>query len=242
MLPLTVLVADDDAGVVDLVRCALAGEGYRVETACDGQEALEQARRLAPDLVVLGLVLPKVAGREVCRRVQAERHVPIILLTARDSEADRIAGLELGADDCIAKPFNPRELVARVKAILRRAGPRPGPGAPVVFGDVRIYPGRREAFAAGQPVPLRPQELTLLLLLARSGGRVLSREALLRCAWGYDFGGQTRTVDKHVATLRAKLRASAVRIETVRGRGYKLVARPDSSWPVPAGAWTAGCK
>jgi DNA-binding response OmpR family regulator len=225
MVPRTVLVADDDARVVESVRHALAREGYLVATAHDGLEVLSQVRLLRPDIVVLNLVLPNVESGELWRRVQSERHVPVILLTAQDDTSGQIAGLELGADDCVAKPVNPRELVARVKAVLRRAGPRPVPGTPVVVADVRIDPARCEVSVAGRPVRLRPQEFALLLLLARSGGRVLSREALLRHAWGNDVGGATRTVDKHVCALRAKLRASAVRIETVHGRGYKLVLR-----------------
>jgi two-component system alkaline phosphatase synthesis response regulator PhoP/two-component system response regulator ResD len=174
---------------------------------------------------VLDLMLPEVDGLEVCRRVRAGSDVPIVMLTARDEDVDKIVGLELGADDYLTKPFNPRELVARIKAILRRSErPARGEQAPLHLGDVTVDPARREVTVAGQPVTLRAKEFDLLVAFAEHRGLVLSREQLLSRVWGYDFYGETRTVDVHVAHLRKRLAASqAVRIETVTGIGYKLV-------------------
>jgi DNA-binding response OmpR family regulator len=177
--------------------------------------------------MVLDLMLPEVDGWEVCRRVRAGTtapDLPIIMLTARDDDVDKIVGLELGADDYVTKPFNPRELVARVKAILRRARKTVSAEAPVHVGDVTIDPARREVIVAGQSMELRPKEFDLLLALAEHRGLVLSREKLLELVWGYDFYGETRTVDVHIAHLRKRLTASAVEIETVLSVGYKLVA------------------
>jgi DNA-binding response OmpR family regulator len=225
-MPDTILVADDEESIVELVRLYLAREGYRVETARDGQQALEKARRLEPDLVVLDLMMPKVDGWEVCRRLRAERNVPVIMLTARGDDVDKIVGLELGADDYVAKPFNPRELVARVKAVLRRARAPADPDAHVDVADVRIDPARREVTVAGAPVTLRNKEFDLLLALANEHGRVMTRDALLDRVWGYEYAGETRTVDVHVGLLRDKLKGSGVQIQAVRGLGYKLVAQP----------------
>lgn len=221
----TILVVDDEANIVDLVRMYLEREGYRVESAADGGQALEQIHAHPPALMVLDLMLPIVDGLEVCRRVRADSDLPIIMLTARDEDVDKIVGLELGADDYLTKPFNPRELVARVKAILRRAERLPHPDArPVHVGDVSIDPARREVLVAGQPVTMRAKEFELLLTLAENKSIVLTREQLLNLVWGYDFFGQTRTVDVHVAHVRKRLAGSQVRIETVTGVGYKLVA------------------
>ncbi len=220
----TILLVDDEHNIVDLARMYLEQEGFRVETAYDGQAALEKIKSMQPALVVLDLMLPMVDGWEVCRRVRSSSDVPIIMLTARDDDVDKIVGLELGADDYLTKPFNPRELVARVKAILRRAGREPAGGKSICIGDVIVDPGRREVTSGGKPVELRTQEFDLLLVLAQNRGLVLSREKLLELAWGYDFAGQTRTVDVHVAHLRDKLAGSNVQIETVWGVGYKLVA------------------
>jgi DNA-binding response OmpR family regulator len=225
-MPDTILVADDEESIVELVRLYLAREGYRVETARDGQQALEKARRLEPDLVVLDLMMPKVDGWEVCRRLRAERNVPVIMLTARGDDVDKIVGLELGADDYVAKPFNPRELVARVKAVLRRARAPADPDVHVDVADVRIDPARREVTVAGAPVTLRNKEFDLLLALANEHGRVMTRDALLDRVWGYEYAGETRTVDVHVGLLRDKLKGSGVQIQAVRGLGYKLVAQP----------------
>jgi two-component system, OmpR family, alkaline phosphatase synthesis response regulator PhoP len=223
----TILVADDEDSIVQLARLYLSKEGYRVHTARDGQEALEIARRLKPDLVVLDLMMPRLDGWEVCRRLRKDSSIPIIMLTARADDVDKIVGLELGADDYVTKPFNPRELVARVKAILRRASGTVEPDASLDVADLHVDPGRREVQVGGRPVHLRGQEFELLLVLAQHEGRVMTREALLSRAWGYDFVGESRTVDVHVAALRDKLREAAIQIQSVRGLGYKLVAQKE---------------
>ena len=220
-----ILVVDDEANIIDLARLYLEREGYRVEAAMDGQKALEKIDSLDPALVILDIMLPEVDGFDVCRRVRAESDVPIIMLTARDDDVDKIVGLELGADDYMTKPFNPRELVARVKAILRRADQAPRrDDSPLHIGDLTVDPARREVRVAGQVVETRAKEFDLLLTLVEHKGIVLSREQLLNLVWGYDFYGQTRTVDVHVAHLRKRIAASdQVRIDTVTGVGYKLV-------------------
>jgi len=221
-----ILVVDDEPSILDLVGMYLEREGYRVETAADGAQALQLVQERSPALLVLDLMLPEVDGFEVCRRVRATSSLPILMLTARDDDVDKIVGLELGADDYLTKPFNPRELVARVKAILRRAEPPPAAAPePMHFGDVTLDPGRREVTVAGQAVFLRPKEFDLLQTLVEHRGLVLTREQLLSQAWGFDFYGETRTVDVHIGHLRKRLAASqSVHIETVTGVGYKLVA------------------
>lgn len=221
-----ILVVDDESNIVDLCRMYLEREGFEVDRAGDGQEALERIASTQPALIVLDVMLPKLDGFEVCRRVRAESDVPILMLTARTDDVDKIVGLELGADDYLTKPFNPRELVARVKAILRRADLAVnGPETDVVrVGDLSIDPARREVFVGDRPVELRTKEFDLLLAFAENSGIVLSRDRLLESVWGYDFPGQTRTVDVHVAHLRKHLANSdGVRLETVTGVGYKLV-------------------
>ncbi len=219
-----ILVVDDEVNIVDLVRLYLERDGFQVEAAEDGAQALEKIRSLDPDLVILDIMLPEVDGFEVCRRVRNDSDVPIIMLTARDEDIDKIVGLELGADDYLTKPFNPRELAARVKAILRRTERSPQVDSrPMVIGNVSIDPARREVTVAGEAVDLRAKEFDLLLTFAEHKGIVLSREQLLKLVWGFDFYGQTRTVDVHVAHLRKRLAKSSVRIETVTGVGYKLV-------------------
>ena len=220
-----ILVVDDEANIVELARLYLEREGFSVDSAADGAIALEKVQARPPALMVLDLMLPLVDGFDVCRRVRATSDLPILMLTARDDDVDKIVGLELGADDYLTKPFNPRELVARVKAILRRAEPSPrSEGEPLHVGDVTVDPARREATAAGQPIALRAKEFDLLQTLMEHRGLVLTREQLLQKAWGYDFYGQTRTVDVHVAHLRRRLAGSqTVRIETITGVGYKLV-------------------
>ena len=210
----------------------LEREGYRVAAAADGAAALDSAARETPALMVLDLMLPAVDGYEVCRRVRAGARaipadLPIIMLTARDDDVDKIVGLELGADDYLTKPFNPRELVARVKAILRRSerAARPAETTPTVrVGNVTIDPARREVRVAGRAAALRAREFDLLLALAEHRGLVLSREKLLNLVWGYDFLGQTRTVDVHIAHVRKALAGGTATIETVTGVGYKLIA------------------
>jgi two-component system, OmpR family, alkaline phosphatase synthesis response regulator PhoP len=223
-MPATILVVDDEEGIVQLARLYLDREGFRVHTARDGQEGLEAARRLKPDLIVLDLMMPRMDGWEVCRRLRKDSAVPIIMLTARADDVDKIVGLELGADDYLPKPFNPRELVARVKAILRRVQAAPDPDAVLDVADVHVDPSRREVLVAGEPVQLRAQEFELLLVLMQSEGRVMTREALLSRAWGYEYTGESRTVDVHVAFLREKLKGASIQIQAVRGLGYKLVS------------------
>ncbi|MEW5828515.1 MAG: response regulator transcription factor [Chloroflexota bacterium] len=221
-----VLLVDDEPSIIQLARMYLEREGFGIEAVDDGQAALEAVARLHPALVVLDVMLPHLDGFEVCRRLRKQNDpVAILMLTARDEDIDKIIGLELGADDYLTKPFNPRELVARVKAILRRSERTPRPdSAPIRLGNLTIDPASREARSASGILNLRTQEFDLLLTLAENRGRVLSREQLLQQAWGFDFYGQTRTVDVHIAQLRKKLEGASVRIETVTGVGYKLVA------------------
>lgn len=220
-----ILVVDDEPNIIQLARMYLERDGFRVETAGDGPTALDRATRIHPALIVLDIMLPGIDGLEVCRTLRARNDsVAILILTARDDDIDKIVGLELGADDYLTKPFNPRELVARVKAILRR-GERLTQlaGAPLHINELTIDPGRHEVTVNGQPVELRHQEFNLLLTLAEHKGMVLSREKLLELAWGFDYAGETRTVDVHIGHLRKKLAGSRIRIETVTSDGYKLV-------------------
>jgi two-component system alkaline phosphatase synthesis response regulator PhoP len=221
-----VLLVDDEPSIVQLGRMYLEREGFRVQSVGDGLAALKAVHELRPAILVLDVMLPELDGFEVCRRLRSEGNpVPILMVTARDEDVDKILGLELGADDYLTKPFNPRELVARVKAILRRGEwlADAQAEAPVTVGDLTIDPARREVRVAGRSVELRSQEFEVLLVLARYKGLVLSREQLLQKAWGFDFYGQTRTVDVHIAQLRRKLAGSRTQIATVTGVGYKLV-------------------
>jgi two-component system alkaline phosphatase synthesis response regulator PhoP len=221
-----ILLVDDEPNIIQLARLYLERDGFQVMAATDGLSALQAVERHKPSLVVLDLMLPELDGWEVCRRLRsAGNPVGIIMLTARDDDIDKIVGLELGADDYMTKPFNPRELVARVKSFLRRReNQAPQVAEPVLrIGDIVIDPARREVHTAGQPVDLRMQEFDLLYILARHRGLVLTREKLLELAWGYDYFGQTRTVDVHIGHLRKKLAASQVQIDTITGIGYKLV-------------------
>ncbi len=222
-----ILIVDDEPSIVQLARLYLERDGFRIESVGDGEAALSSVTREGPALVVLDVMLPKLDGFEVCRRLRAMNNATaILMLTARDEDIDKILGLELGADDYLTKPFNPRELVARVKAILRRAERNVDDSAPIHLGDLTIDPARREVRLASQSLDLRTQEFDLLLALAEHRGLVLSREQILQKAWGFDFYGQTRTVDVHVAHLRRKIESSSVKIETVTGVGYKLVTSP----------------
>jgi len=221
----TILVVDDEPHIVELAALYLRNDGYQVVTASDGEQALAQIATAHPALLILDLMLPEIDGWEVCRRVRATSRLPIIMLTARSDDVDKIVGLELGADDYLTKPFNPRELVARVKAVLRRFGPPPAqPGEVLQAGPLTIDPGRREARLNGQLLDLRAKEFDLLRVLVEHKGMVLSREQLLDLAWGFDFYGETRTVDVHIAHLRQSLGAGPLAIETVWSVGYKLVA------------------
>jgi two-component system alkaline phosphatase synthesis response regulator PhoP len=221
-----ILLVDDETSIVQLAKLYLEREGFRVQSVGNGLKALDLAHSLHPDLMVLDIMLPGLDGLEVCRRLRAEKDtLAILMLTARDEDIDKILGLELGADDYMTKPFNPRELVARVKAILRRSERITSSTTEeaIHLGDLVIDPARREVTCRGQALELRTQEFEVLLVLAKNQSLVLSREQLLNQAWGYDFYGQTRTVDVHIAQLRRKLGDSSVRIETVTGVGYKLV-------------------
>jgi len=219
----TILVIDDERNIVELLRLYFEKEGWAVISAGDGEAGLELHRRHEPDLIVLDLMLPKVDGFEVCREVRRRGAPPILMLTARDDDVDSIVGLELGADDYVTKPFNPRALVARVKAILRRTSGAGRSSRPIEVGSLRIDPPRREATVGTRRLELRSREFDLLAALARDPGIVLTRDALLEDVWGTDFPGETRTVDVHVAEVRRKLGDDGPRIETVRGLGYRLL-------------------
>lgn len=224
----TILLVDDERNILDLARMYLVRDGFNIETSTDGVDALEKIRRDQPALVVLDLMLPGLDGLEICRTLRGENNqVPIILLTARDEDVDKILGLELGADDYMTKPFNPRELAARVKAILRRSEQNLNEKAEpeiIRVHDIVIDIGKREVRNEdGKQLLLRRHEFDLLKVLAEQKGYVLTRDQLLSQAWGFDFAGQTRTVDVHIAQLRNKLSSTKVIIETVTGIGYKLV-------------------
>jgi DNA-binding response OmpR family regulator len=215
-----VLVVEDEATIADLLRLYLSREGYGVHVERDGRSGLAAARSLKPVAIVLDVGLPELDGTEVCRRLRADDDwTPVLFCTARDDEIDRILGLELGADDYITKPFSPREVVARVKSVLRRADGAPGASAPLVLGRVNVDRAERRVLADGAEVELTATEFELLAHLVRHPGRVFSREQLLSEVWGYAAVVGTRTVDVHVAQVRAKL-GDASPIRTVRGVGY----------------------
>jgi DNA-binding response OmpR family regulator len=222
----TILVADDEANIRELARMYLEKEGYQVLTVNDGAQAITQYKQASPALLILDLMMPEMDGWEVCRRIRADSDLPILMLTARDDDIDKIVGLEMGADDYLTKPFNPRELVARVRAILRRAGTAAESFSmkPRQLGNITINPAGREVTIQNDRVNLRTKEFDLLLTLVQHANQVLSRDQLLDLVWGYEFYGQTRTVDVHIAHLRDKLKGSDISIETVWGLGYKLVA------------------
>lgn len=221
----TILVVDDEQRIIDLARMYLEQDGFHVASATNGNVAKSMILRDNPSLVVLDLMLPGMDGLEVCRRVRESSDVPIIMLTARNEDIDKIVGLELGADDYLTKPFNPRELLARIRAILRRsdrANHHEEAPPPITIGNLIIDPQRRRVEIEGRQVSLRMKEFDLLQTLAENKGVVFSRDKLLNVVWGYDFAGQTRTVDVHVAHLRHKLRGMEPTIETVWGVGYRL--------------------
>lgn len=220
-----ILVVDDELDIVDLAELYLRSDGFEVMRAQDGPQALESLALAVPDLVLLDIMLPGMDGWEVCRRIRATSDVPVVFLTARGDPVDRVVGLELGADDYVVKPFHGRELVARVKAVLRRSGARMNDGSTYVLGDVVIDAARRTLSVAGQVVAMRAREFDLLLYMMRNHGLVLTRDQLIESVWGYDFLGDSRTVDVHVAHVRNHLSGSQrIAIETVWGVGYKLVA------------------
>ena len=224
-----ILVVDDEPTLVATLRYNLEREGFEVATAANGEEALSQARAHRPDLIVLDLMLPVLSGYEVCRILQKETSVPILMLTARSDEIDKVAGLEMGADDYVTKPFSMRELMARVRALLRRATrpPSDDKARHLSAGDLNVDLNRREVTRDGHLLALKPKEFDLLVFLLRNPGRVFTREQLLDQIWGYGFAGDTRTVDVHVRWLREKTEeepGSPRRLVTVRGVGYRLDA------------------
>ena len=226
-----VLVVDDEPVLVDTIRYNLRREGYDVQVATDGNEALKLAQAASPDLVVLDLMLPGMDGLEVCRQLRRESTVPILMLTAKDDEVDKIVGLEVGADDYMTKPFSMRELLARVRAMLRRSRmqqqtPAADAAQPVRSDDLEADPLQRRLTLRGTVLQLKPKEFDLLVYLMQQRGRVLTRDQLLEKVWGYTFGGDTRTVDVHIRWLREKIEenpGSPRRLETVRGVGYRFV-------------------
>lgn len=224
-----IVIVEDDAVVADTLALYLGRAGFAVATAAGGTEGLALATRPDVSLVVLDLMIPGLSGFEVCRRLRATSRVPVVMLTARASEDDRIAGLELGADDYVSKPFSPREVVARVQALLRRAGGRaaPTPAPPIVVGEIEIDTWARQARVRGQPIALTPTEFKLLEALGRAPGRVFTREELVDRAFGPDYDGLDRTVDVHITNLRKKLerRRHPKYLLTARGVGYSL-AKP----------------
>jgi DNA-binding response OmpR family regulator len=232
----SILVVEDDRKTSAAVKLYLENAGFRVAVAFDGRQGLEAARSLRPDLVVLDVMLPLLDGLEVCRALQAQSEVPVILLTARTTEADKLRGLDLGADDYVTKPFSPRELVARVRAVLRRAGSREASRddepAELRFRNLVIDLARREVAVRGQRVDLTRHELQLLAALARSPGRAFSRDELVERAFGWDYEGLERTVDAHIKNLRRKLGSRlpgeepSPWIETVFGVGYRFAGEP----------------
>jgi DNA-binding response OmpR family regulator len=217
----TILVVDDEANIADLVDLYLRREGYRVVQAATGADGLRAVNDHRPRLVVLDVGLPDLDGLEVCRRLRQTSNIPVIFLTARDTEIDRVLGLELGADDYVTKPFSPAELVARVKAVLRRAEGATQSAEIVQVGGVAIDVGRREVRVDDEPIAFTTKEFDLLRFLADRPGLALSRQQILDGVWGHDWFGDERTVDVHIAQVRKKV-DSAVRIDTVRGVGYRL--------------------
>ncbi|KKK38331.1 chemotaxis protein CheY [Mesobacillus campisalis] len=227
------LVVDDEQSILTLLQYNLEQAGYQVLTAMDGEEGKNLALTENPDLIILDLMLPKLDGLDVCKHLRQQRvQTPILMLTAKDDEFDKVLGLELGADDYMTKPFSPREVVARVKAILRRVQIQPGPTAEeeessgqIRIGDLRIIPDSYEAFFMEKLLEITPKEFELLVYLAQNKGRVLTRDQLLSAVWNYDFAGDSRIVDVHISHLRDKIEHNTkkpVYIKTIRGLGYKL--------------------
>jgi len=229
-----VLIIEDEFSILKLLTYNLEQEGYEIDSSMDGQEGLDMALENAYDMILLDLMLPSRDGMDICRAIRQEKmDVPIIMLTAKDTEIDKILGLEIGADDYITKPFSPREVVARIKAILRRVHqPKSSSTSSsdeevIMVGEITIYPEKYEVFVRNQLIDLTPKEFELLLYLSRRVGRILSREQLLHAIWNYDFSGETRIVDVHISHLREKIEENTKKPEyiiTARGFGYKLEA------------------
>lgn len=228
--PKKILVVDDEASFVDALTVSLQAEGFHVVSAADGREALERFATDQPDLILLDLMLPRVSGVDVCRKIRTTSNVPIIMVTAKSSEVDVVVGLEVGADDYITKPYRIRELLARVRALLRRyedsVGRRSGE-APISVGGVQLDPERHEVTVDGEPVSMPLKEFELLELLMVNAGKVVTRDVLFDRVWGYDYIGDSKTLDVHVKRLRSKVEpdpSNPSRIVTIRGLGYKFVA------------------
>jgi DNA-binding response OmpR family regulator len=234
-MPSKILIVEDELTLQETLEYNLTHQGYEVRVAGDGPEALETARGFEPDIVLLDVMLPGIDGFEICRILRQETNVPILMLTARDSEIDRVIGLEIGADDYLTKPFSMRELQARLKAMLRRVRldfqdstqerVDEANGDRLRFGNLELNPGRHEITLNGRPLPLKPKEYELLIYMARHKGQVLTRDQILEAVWGWDFTGGSRTVDVHVRWLREKIEPdppAPVRIVTVRGAGYRF--------------------
>ncbi len=226
MSPKKILVVEDETKVIDLIKAYLVKDGYEVAIATDGRTAIEQAQRQKPDLILLDLNLPEVDGLEVCRVIRANSNVPIIMLTARDDEIDKVVGLEVGADDYITKPFSLRELTARVNAVLRRFREGLKPGEQIVAGNLRLDSEKHEATYQGHPLNLTASEFKLLSVLASHPGRVYNRLQLMDAAFGHSYEGYERTIDVHIKNIRKKIfkltPELANPLATVRGVGYKL--------------------
>jgi phosphate regulon transcriptional regulator PhoB len=225
-MPQTILVVDDEPAIIELLSYNLEKAHYHVLVARDGMEALQIARQQRPDLIILDLMLPEMDGLEVCREIRKEVNLPIIMLTARGEEVDRVVGLELGADDYVVKPFSVRELIARIKTVLRRVQtPSPSTDDTLKAGKLTLHPRQHEVLWGQTPIELTPLEFELLEMFLRHAGQVLTREQLLSQVWGYDYHGDARVVDSAIKRLRARLRqagASTTLITTVRGVGYRL--------------------
>lgn len=235
-MPEKILIVEDEPALQETLAYNLERQGYTVETVSDGLEAVRAARRMPPDLVLLDIMLPGMDGFEVCRLLRQEGKMPILMLTARDEVIDRVIGLEMGADDYLTKPFIMRELLARVKALLRRVSmdreqanqetlQAPQTDETLVFGNLEIDQARREVRLNGRPLQLKPKEYELLLFLARHKGHAMTRDLILERVWGWNFGGGSRTVDVHIRWLREKIEDDPtvpVRIVTVRGAGYRF--------------------
>ena len=227
---LTVFVVEDEPSFVEALRVGLSREGFRVEVATDGVQAIERFDVVAPDVVLLDVMLPRMSGIDVCRQLRMRSQVPIIMVTAKGAEIDTVVGLEVGADDYVTKPYRMRELVARIRAVVRRRGPAPSAESEVaagaiVVGDLSLDPDEHRVLLAGSHLTLPLKEFELLHLLMANAGRVLTREMLIDRVWGSDYFGDTKTLDVHVKRLRAKVEpdpANPTRIVTIRGLGYKL--------------------
>jgi len=223
-----ILIVEDEPSIVTLIKYNLEKAGFLTEVAYDGEEAIERTKEYSYDLIVLDLMLPKMDGMEVCKSIRKNNdYIPILMLTAKDNEYDKIYGLEMGADDYLTKPFSPKELIARINAILRRTERKPENAAPLILevGDIEVHPDRFEAYFKGEPLELTRKEFELLVYLINHKNQILSREQLLSSVWDYDFVGDTRIVDVQVSHLREKIEEDTknpLYIKTVRGFGYKL--------------------